>query len=324
MAIRAHNGEKHLPEIFDALLSQQGLENVEWEVLVVDNCSCDRTAEIVRSYQQQWPSRNPLRYCFESVKGASVARRRAIEEANAPLVGFLDDDNIPAERWVRAAINFAQEHPHAAAFGSQICGKFESPPPENFDHIAGFLPVVERPYNVCFTKGVYDKINMLPPGAGLVIRRQPWLALVPEQQTLQGPVGHSLALKGEDIEALMYLKRAGWQIWFNADMYIYHHIPTARLEREYLMRFFKGIGLSRYCTRTVSYPNWFKPFVAISHLAKDLGRLLAYWFKYHRKFSTDAILASKMELYRSSLISPFYQLKKNLRSLSTQVSPVER
>lgn len=312
VAIRTHNGDRYLPDILDALHSQQGIEKVSWEVLIVDNCSCDRSAEIVRRYQQQWSSQNPLRYRFESLRGASFARRRAIEEANAPLIGFLDDDNVPNDDWVRAAIDFAAEHPRAAAIGGQIHGRFDTPPPENFEQIAGFLPVVERTHSFCFTEGRYNKINMLPPGAGLVIRRQPWLDLVPRQQALRGPVGQSLTLKGEDIEALMYLKRAGWQIWFNADMHIYHHIPASRLEREYLLRFFRGIGLGRYHTRTVSCPDWYKPFVSAAHMVKDLGKLGKHWLQYRHELDTDAILAGKLELYRSSLISPVYHLQHGL------------
>lgn len=312
VAIRTYNGEKHLREILDALRSQEGLDGISWEVLIVDNCSRDRSAAIIQDYQQQWSTENPLRYCYESVQGSSVARRRAIEDANAPLIGFLDDDNVPDSGWVKAAIDFAHSHPRAAAFGSQIHGKFEVPPPENFDRIAGFMPVVERDTTVCFTEGMYNKINMLPPGAGLVIRRQPWLNRVPKIQTLQGPVGQSLAKKGEDIEALMYLKRAGWQIWFNSEMHIYHHISPARLEGEYLRRFFKGVGLGRYHTRTVGCMAWHKPFIAAAYMANDLRKLVRHWLKYRREIPTDAILASELELYRSSFISPLHRLRTQL------------
>lgn len=312
VAIRTYNGEKHLPEILDALRSQTGLNDITWEVLIVDNRSTDRSASIVREYQTQWSATNPLRYSFEPIQGSSFARRRAIEEANAPLIGFLDDDNVPAVDWVRAAVDFAKIHPDVAAFGSQIHGKFEVSPPPHFGHISGFLPVVERKTSVCFTAGVYNKINMLPPGAGLVIRRQVWLDCVPADLSLKGPVGQSLNKKGEDIEALMHIKKAGWHIWFNADMHIDHHIPKTRFERAYLLRFFRGVGLGRYHTRTISYLAWQKPFIAAAYMVSDFRKMANHWFKYHRQFPTDAVLASEFELYRSSFISPLYRLKQAL------------
>ena len=310
VAIRTYNGEKHLAEILDALKSQVNLDGIAWEVLVVDNRSTDNTANIVQAYQAQWSAQNPLRYCFEPIQGSSFARRLAIEEANAPLIGFLDDDNVPTPNWIRAAIVFAQAHPTAAAFGSQIHGVFETPPPANFKRISGFVPIVERKLSVCFTTGSYNKINMLPPGAGLVIRRQVWLDYVPADLALKGPVGQSLEFKGEDIESLMYIKRAGWHIWFNADMHIYHHIPKARLERDYLLRFFRGVGLGRYHTRTVGYSAWQKPFIAAAYMVNDLRKITTHWLKHHRQFSSDTVLASEFELYRSSFISPIHYLRK--------------
>ena len=308
VAIRTYNGEKHLPEILDALRSQQGLDSVTWEVLVVDNGSTDRSADIIHQYQAQWSAENPLRYCFEPIQGANIARRRAIEEANAPLIGFLDDDNVPALGWVRAALTFAQSHPETAAFGSKIQGKFEVAPPPNFDRIAGYLPVVERENSVCFTQGTYNLINMLPPGAGLVIRRHVWLKCVPPNLKLKGPVKKSLAFKGEDLEALMHIKRAGWHIWYNADMQIYHHIAQQRFDRMYLRQFFRGIGLGRYHTRTVGCTVWQKPLIAAAYLVNDFRKMASHWLKHHDQFASDVVLASEFELYRSSLLSPFYSL----------------
>lgn len=308
VAIRTLNGEKRLPAILDALKSQIGLESTAWEIVVVDNCSTDKTADVVRQYQAQWLPHSQLRYCYEPRQGASFARRCAIEAAAAPLIGFLDDDNVPAPNWVQAALAFAKAHPTAAAFGSQIHGKFEVPPPENFDRIAGFLPIIERKQSVCFTTGRYSRINMLPPGAGLVIRRQPWLAHVPSELVLTGPVGKALNRKGEDLEALLYLKRAGWHIWYNADMHIYHHIAKARFERAYLMRFFRGVGLSKAHIRTLNCPTWQKPVRLLLFMVNDLRKMVEHWIKYRHILHTDVVAASELQLLWSSFLSPFHSL----------------
>ncbi|MEL6401802.1 MAG: hormogonium polysaccharide biosynthesis glycosyltransferase HpsE [Cyanobacteria bacterium J06626_4] len=308
VAIRAYNAERYLPEILDALFSQKNLEDTQWEVLIVDNCSTDRTAEIVREYEAKWLTNVPIRYCFEPRQGSSYARRRAIEEANAPLIGFLDDDNEPELNWINKALEFSEKHPDAAAFGSQIHGKFEAEPPEGFQRIAGFIPVVERKTSVCFTEGKYDRLNMMPPGAGLVIRRQSWLDVVPEDLVLKGPVGKSLGKKGEDIEALMYLKRAGWEIWFNSEMHIYHHIPKTRFEREYLLRFFKGTGLSRFYTRALSCPKWKVPFKTFAYMINDLRKVMLHVIKHGRQSRRDLITECEFQLLLHSFLSPFHAL----------------
>jgi glycosyltransferase involved in cell wall biosynthesis len=308
VAIRTFNGAKRLPAVLKALRSQVGLESTTWEVLVVDNRSTDQTADIVKHYQAQWPPHSQLRYCYEPRQGASFARRRAIEAAASPLIGFLDDDNVPAADWVQAALAFAQVHPDAAAFGSQIHGKFETSPPKDFDRIAGFLPIVERDQSICFTTGSYGRTNMLPPGAGLVIRRQAWLDHVPENLVLTGPVGTSLVKKGEDIEALLYLKRAGWHIWFNANMHVYHHIPKSRFERSYLLRFFQGVGLGKAHIRTINCASWQKPFRLALFMANDFRKLFLHWVKYRHTLQDDVVAASELQLLWSSFISPVHGL----------------
>jgi glycosyltransferase involved in cell wall biosynthesis len=308
VAIRTYNAERYLPEILDRVRSQEQLEEYQWEVLVVDNNSTDQTAQIIKDYQAQWLPNIPLRYYLETRQGSSYARRRAIEEANAPLIGFLDDDNEPGLTWVSDALKFAKEHPKAAAFGSQIHGIFEIEPPVGFKRISGFMPVVERKSSVCFTAGRYKQLNMMPPGAGLVIRRQPWLDYVPAELTLKGPVGKSLSKKGEDIEALIYIKKADWEIWFNSEMHIYHHIPKSRFERNYLLSFFKGTGLSRYYTRSLLCKKWQIPFQTFAFLLNDSRKILLHLLKHKFMLENDLIADCELQLLWYSFLSPFYAI----------------
>ncbi|NJO50536.1 MAG: glycosyltransferase family 2 protein [Leptolyngbyaceae cyanobacterium RM2_2_4] len=104
VAIPTYNGAQRLPDVLEALKLQTGTESFIWEVLVVDNNSQDTTAEVVKAYQQN--SLYLIRYCLETTQGAGFARKRAIHEAKSKLIGFLDDDNIPAESWIAAAYAF--------------------------------------------------------------------------------------------------------------------------------------------------------------------------------------------------------------------------
>jgi GT2 family glycosyltransferase len=175
------------------------------------------------------------------------------------------------------------------------------------------LPIVERGEQpLCYNSYKYSYKKVFPPGAGLVIRKQAWLESVPETLRLKGPVGQSLSAKGEDIEALTYIALAGWEIWYNPEMHIAHRIPKSRLEREYLMRFFRGIGLSRYQTRRLNYKAWQRPFVLPAYMANDLRKIMLHFLKYRRLLRTDAIAACEMEFFISSFLSPLYAWKKQL------------
>ena len=307
VAIRTYNRAHRLPRLFQALRSQIRTSGLTWEVVVVNNNSTDDTAVVIEQLASTLPV--PVRYVFEPVQGASFARLRAIEEAKGALIGFLYDDNLPAPDWVRTAYDFGVRHPRAAAFGSQIHGRFEGTPPARFDRIAAFLPVVERDHDVCFTTGQRRLSNLVPPGAGLVIRAQAWLADVPAKLKLKGPVAGSLADKGEDVEALLHLKKAGWDIWFHAQLHIEHLIGPERLDRRYLVPFFRGIGRSRHLTRMVAYRPALRLPMTLVHFANDARKLLLYRFR-HRQLTfrprrqCDVVTLCEWTMLRSSLFSP--------------------
>lgn len=319
VAIRLYNGALRLPNILDALKAQVIADCIDWEIIVVDNNSVDAPVDIVRSYQRQWTV-CPLRYVLEPRQGAAFARRRAIAEAKGTWVGFLDDDNIPDGHWVQSAYDFGVMHPQAAAFGSQIHPNYEIPPPPNFERIAPFIPIVERDEAICFTAGWRSMSNLVPPGAGLVILRRAWLTHVPTRLTLQGPVGDSLTFKGEDVEALLYLKQAGWDIWFNPQMHIEHQIPAWRFERSYLLGFFHGIGLSKYVTRMVGISLWQRPFWILLFMGNDGRKLLLHVIRHHRHILKDVVSAAEFQLLISSFLSPFYGLKQGLLRVDGQTS----
>ncbi|OZH52334.1 glycosyl transferase, partial [Hydrocoleum sp. CS-953] len=109
VVIPTYNGAERLPLVLDKLRSQINTEGLSWEVIVVDNNSKDNTQKVVREYQKNCPQPMILRYFFEEKQGAGFARKKAVQSANSPLIGFLDDDNIPAQNWVAAAYEFAQK-----------------------------------------------------------------------------------------------------------------------------------------------------------------------------------------------------------------------
>ncbi|WP_313949353.1 hormogonium polysaccharide biosynthesis glycosyltransferase HpsE [Leptolyngbya sp. FACHB-261] len=310
VAIPTYNGESRLPEVLDRLRTQVGVEHLDWEVIVVDNNSTDRTATIVQDYQANWPQACPLRYYLETQQGAAFARQRAAEEAQGIFIGFLDDDNLPAPNWVAAAHAFGQDRPSVGAYGSQIHGAFEVEPPADFKRIAPFLAIIERGPN---PRRYEPEKKMLPPGAGLVVRKQAWLKSVPKSLVLNNK-GKEAGLASEDLEALLHVQNAGWEIWYNPTMEVYHKIPPWRLEREYLIVLLRCVGLSRHRIRMLSIQPWQRPLALPAYFANDLRKLIFYFIKHRKTLKSDAIAASEFELLLSSLISPFYLWSKLLKS----------
>ncbi len=315
--ICTYNGEQRLPQVLACLLAQLGTEHLAWEVIVVDNNSTDDTAQVVKTYQQQWPQDIPLRYAFEPRQGAAYARQHAIQIARSPLVGFLDDDNHPALGWVLAAHRFGQAHPQAGAFGSRIRGDFETSPPPNFDRIGAMLALTERGPKPL----IYDpRQKILPPAAGLVVRRQAWLNSVPARLSLADAIGFRAA--GEDLEVVLHMQRHGWEIWYNPAMRMQHQIPASRFERDYLLRLFRGIGLSRHHTRMLSVARWLGPLMTLLYMANDLRKIVRHLLRYRGEAIADTVAACELTLYVYSLLSPFYMVGRRQRQRVAQPGDV--
>lgn len=318
VVICTYNGAKRFPEVLEALKVQINTEEFSWEILVVDNNSTDNTPQILQDYQAKWDGIAPLRYCLEPKQGAAHARHRAVKDVISPLIGFLDDDNIPASNWVSAAYKFAQEHPQAGALGSYIQGKFEIEPPPNFKRLMPFLAITQRGSKPLLYPP--DK-NLLPPSAGLVVRTQAWQESVPEQCILSGRTPGSM-LTGEDIEALSYIQMKDWEIWYNPAMQIVHKIPRRRLEPEYLIPFFRGIGLSRYVTRMVRVKPILRPFFTGAYFVSDLRKLIQHILRYGID-QNDAIATCERELLVGSLTSFFFLWRNGYLKQEKKFSPLE-
>lgn len=302
VVIPTYNSENRISLVLDKLKQQSFSKNIAWEIIIIDNNSKDNTAQIIKNYQENWYQEYNLKYFKEEKQGAAFARQKGIQEANSPLVGFLDDDNIPDASWVESAYDFAQKYPQAGAFGSLITGEFEVQPPPNFERIRPFLALTDRGNQALL---YHPTLKYLPPSAGLVVRRKAWLETVPEKCILTGRVEGSM-LTSEDLEVLGYIQSKGWEIWYNPAMKITHKIPAHRLSREYLIPFIGGIGLSRYVTRMVGVKSYLKPILLLAYFLNDLRKILFQLLKYGMSVKTDLVAACEMELYIKSLISPFY------------------
>ncbi len=306
VAIPTCNGETRLPELLERLRNQINTEDLSWEIIVVDNNSTDNTAAVVKAYQANWQCPYPLKYCFEAQQGAAYARQRAVEEAKSIFIGFLDDDNYPASNWVETAYAFGKKHPKAGAYGSQIHGEFEVEPPENFEKIACFLAITERGSK----PHIYQaQMKILPPGAGLVVRKQAWCETVPKHLVLNHK-GREAGLASEDLEAVLHIQLKGWEIWYNPEMRIYHQIPAWRLQKEYLTSLFRCVGLSRHHLRMLRIKPWQRPLASLLYLVNDLRKIILHMIKYRGAVKNDLIAACETELIVNSFFSPFYLFKK--------------
>lgn len=306
VAIPTYNGARRLPKLLEKLRQQTDLEQISWEIIVVDNNSSDNTAQVVQEYQGNWLVDVPLTYILEPEQGAAFARLRAVKEAQGELIGFLDDDNLPNPDWIAQAYTFAKNHPQAGALSGQIHGEFEVEPPENFQRIQAFLAIREHGS----TPHQFEPQNLrLPPAASLVVRKKAWCESVPSRPRLTGKLP-GVMIQGDDYEPLLYMYKVGWEIWYNPDLHTYHQIPHWRLERDYLLSISRGCGLATCQLRMVNAKPWQKPLIVIRNFFGSLRRVFWQFIKYRGELNSNLIAACEMEFFLGSLISSFFIFKK--------------
>ncbi|MDD5597396.1 MAG: glycosyltransferase [Victivallaceae bacterium] len=87
--IPAYNEEEFLPATLEAAVKVMNAVKLHGEIIVVDNNSADRTAEIARSYGTT--------VIFEPCNQISRARNRGAEAAQGKYLIFLDADTLVTE-----------------------------------------------------------------------------------------------------------------------------------------------------------------------------------------------------------------------------------
>jgi glycosyltransferase involved in cell wall biosynthesis len=96
--IATYNRCESLKDTLNSLLAQEGSGSFDYEILVIDNNSKDKTKEVVESYLSKFNGK--IRYLFEPKQGKTFALNRAIKEAKGEILAFTDDDVIIDKEWL--------------------------------------------------------------------------------------------------------------------------------------------------------------------------------------------------------------------------------
>lgn len=111
VVIPAYNVERH---IVDCLASVRAQTLTDWECVVVDDGSTDRTAERIRECTER-----RIRLITQRNRGVSAARNAGLAAAKARYVLFLDGDDLLHPQALERLSTALDAKPHAlAAYGS--------------------------------------------------------------------------------------------------------------------------------------------------------------------------------------------------------------
>ncbi len=121
--IPAYNEEKLILNCLESLTQQVPAPD---EVLVVDNASTDRTAELVTGFIEAHPQHN-VRMIYEAEKGCHKARDTGWREAQGDVIVHVDaDETFPAGWMAEIHKQLAKSDDAVGALGGTI--RFENAP----------------------------------------------------------------------------------------------------------------------------------------------------------------------------------------------------
>lgn len=111
--------EKYIRQTIDSVLSQT---ITSWEMILVDDCTPDNSAQIIAEYQRNDPRIRYIKLTENS--GAAVARNAALAEAKGRYIAYLDADDIWFPEKLERQLSFMEKN--GVAFSCCDYEKIES------------------------------------------------------------------------------------------------------------------------------------------------------------------------------------------------------
>jgi glycosyltransferase involved in cell wall biosynthesis len=90
--IPAYNEEKTITKILDKLADVQLINGIEKEILIINDCSSDKTIHVIETYIQENPNLGLTLFNQEKNMGKGAALHRGIKEATGNYVVVQDAD----------------------------------------------------------------------------------------------------------------------------------------------------------------------------------------------------------------------------------------
>lgn len=235
---------------------------VKLELIVVDNASTDRTAEMVR---EKFPS---IQLIANSENlGFSKANNVGLKRAGGRYWMLLNPDTEidQGENPFRLMVDFMDGHPYAGACGASLFY-----PDGSRQHSAFHFPTLAQIYidvfpvhwrlresglNGRYPSRRYDAGEPFqidhPLGAALLVR--------PEAIGTVGLLDEDYFIYAEEVDWCMRLKRAGWEVWCVPRARIIHH--EARSTGQFRDKMFIELWKARF---TLFRKNYSRSFNALA------------------------------------------------------------
>lgn len=196
--IPAHNEEAWIGPTIESILRQP--PNLLKEIIVVDNNSTDRTAEIAESYLN-------IKVMSERNFGTNWARQTGLEAASGDIVAFIDADNRLPPAWSQKAIYYLTK-PGVAG----VSGPYDFPDQNWFMRLVYFYGFILIAYPIHLFFNSVLKIGGIVSGGNVAAKRETLLKV--------GGLDTQYRFFGDDTSTSKRLRRVG-RLLYTPNLYVY-------------------------------------------------------------------------------------------------------
>ena len=231
VVVCTYNREDLIAGCLNSLINQTA-DSTNFEILIIDNNSTDKTCEIIKKYL----CHKNFVLLHESKQGLSHARNRGIQEARGEYIAFLDDDARAHPDYVKNLEQIlSQTEQHIDCLGGPILPFYTSPKPPWFKDTYEIRRSSPNPY--------FLKQGQSFSGSNMIWNRNLLLVL--------GGFNPDFGVKGKYLtlgeETALFDKL--WntrepRLLFSPDLIVYHWVPAHKMTIHYRLKRAFAVGQS--------------------------------------------------------------------------------
>jgi glycosyltransferase involved in cell wall biosynthesis len=196
-----------------------------WKLIVVDNGSTDKTAQVIASFAD----RLPLHSVLEKRLGKNCALNTGLEFAEGDLIVLTDDDVFPRADWLVRLREASDRVPEYSIFGGVVLPRWEVPPPSWIQYVD--LGPVYTLTGPSWQEG--PLAHGLVFGPNMAIRASVFHAGQRFDVSI-GPSGSNYAM-GSETEFVLRLARQGHNAWHVRGAVVEHFIRQEQLKKAWVL-----------------------------------------------------------------------------------------
>ncbi len=270
------NEELNISKCLNSLINQS-YHKSDYEIIVIDGGSKDKTSEIVNEIQKKYPlfdeyflyekseqshhksneqycpketGHNPdIRFVIDLKRGTAAGRNRGIQEAKFDYIAFIDADCTAPFEWLETLVNGYQ---NAKRLDSSIAGVGGGNlAPENTDNFIKAVGIALDSY-----LGSFGSIQGRRFKQDGYVSSIATLNALYEKAKLEeiGYYDESLRSEAEDAELNYRLTKAGYKLFYITNSYVWHNMRAT--PKGWFKNMFRyGKGRARLLKR---YPDMWK------------------------------------------------------------------